>query len=142
MMLIISSYDQRWSNSRNPEFHLKMYLINETNQIVYIIEVVEIREIVIMRIIRKSKSEKIEILRVDKSVFKNCLRSQNFLRCAFFQAIWDYQYFFFFPNSFTIILKSLVERYCLVSAGNVRHNRLISSIRFVSPEINLWKSVE
>ena len=72
--------------------------MNETDQtakIVYIFDVVEIREIVIMRIIRKSKSEKIEILRVDRSVFKNCLHSQNFLRCAFFQAIWDYQYFFF-----------------------------------------------
>ncbi len=48
----------------------------------------------------------------------------------------------FFLNSFTIILKSLVERYCLVSAGNVRHNRLISSKSLVSPEINLFgKSV-
>ncbi len=97
-----------------------------------------------MRIIRKSKSEKIEILRVEKSVFKNCLHSQNFLRCAFFQAIWDYQYFFFLSQQLyhNTQLKSLVERYCLVSAGNVRHNRLISSKRFVSPEINLFvKSV-
>ena len=53
-------------------------MINETDQIVYIIEVVEIREIVIMRIIRKSKSEKIEILRVDKSVFQELLAQSKF----------------------------------------------------------------